>query len=385
MKHDLIAWSDRTLHEKIELPQERFWEDTDDRREAGKQRAREKLKTTTADTIILGDADADGLGATAAIRDYHDEHIPLIPCGAHGGDIYLGDALWICLDELNPDTTIIITDIAIDEQWKVKALPKLHNKGLTIKWFDHHEWEPDIETFVREHTDYLELDTGEDNPDNDEYNARCTAMMMRDYYQNHHGHTYPEHLNEAFDIIGEYDLWRLRDTRCFDLEDLTDILTPDEYLSQLKAHGADIVANNPDIEQELDALRHEHARMEKHVIENVETHDIGEWTVALVYGNCPHNLVAEKIRNDGIADVTAFIKPHGGLSFRGSENFEFCHKIAEKFGGGGHAKAAAGYPDVFDSMLDYANHWTTHGDDVKLEVLTAFEDMYATCDMLDLL
>jgi len=67
------------------------------------------------------------------------------------------------------------------------------------------------------------------------------------------------------------------------------------------------------------------------------------------------------------------VKPAGSASIRGSEDFQHAHEVAGKVNGGGHPQAAGCKPDIYDDMLDYAQHWTTEGQACKRVILAAFE------------
>jgi oligoribonuclease NrnB/cAMP/cGMP phosphodiesterase (DHH superfamily) len=43
--------------------------------------------------------------------------------------------------------------------------------------------------------------------------------------------------------------------------------------------------------------------------------------------------------------------------------------------GGGHPKAAGCKPDIYEDMLDYANHWTSQGTTAKQVILDAFRNL----------
>jgi oligoribonuclease NrnB/cAMP/cGMP phosphodiesterase (DHH superfamily) len=373
MKEELYSWESRSMEEKRMMPREWWYEDRDAKRQAAKNAARDVVRGE--DVVILGDADADGLGAVAAIREFYDEDVAFVSCGPHGADMYLGDALWVCVDELKEGATVIVQDVAVDEDWKVKALPKVAETAGEILWFDHHEWPEQVAEFVEEHVDLLELDTGEDDKTNDVFEARCAAMMLRDHYVAQ-GHEFSDKFDEAMDVTGEYDLWRLRDDRCFDLNDLTHTVDDhDEYVALLREHGADVM-DDDEVAAAVAEYRKEQTALHDMAVENVERYQIGEWVVAAVYGNCPTNDVAETLRERGLADAVVFSTPHGGLSLRGSENFQQCHIIAQTFSGGGHAKAAgAGMYDEFDSHLDYAKHWTSEGEHIIARVIDEFRSL----------
>ncbi|MDY6764989.1 MAG: phosphohydrolase, partial [Halobacteria archaeon] len=112
----------------------------------------------------------------------------------------------------------------------------------------------------------------------------------------------------------------------------------------------------------------------KLAVDRAEFEEIEGITVAHTYGRCSQNEVSEELRQRG-ADAVIVVKPEGGTSLRGSESFEECHRVARLLNGGGHPRAAGCKPDVFDTMLDYADHWVSEGKRARRKVLDAFEDV----------
>jgi oligoribonuclease NrnB/cAMP/cGMP phosphodiesterase (DHH superfamily) len=375
MSDSINSWERRSIQQKWNKPEDWWFEDREAKRENGKERARETIRNE--EVVVLGDADADGLGAVAAVREYYDEEVAFVSSGPHGGGIYLGDALWACVDALEDGARLIIQDVAVDEQWKMKALPEVAEVAGEILWFDHHEWSDGPAAFAREHVDHFELDTGEDDEAAGVYNARSAAMMVRDFFVEQ-GHEFSAAFEEAMDVTGEYDLWRLRDERCHDLNDLSHVVDDDTYISLLREHGADVL-NDEESAAAVETYRAEQSSLHDLAVEHAELYQVGDRTVAAVYGNCPINKVAETLREQADADAMVLAMPHGGLSLRGSESFTQCHHVAELFDGGGHEKAAgAGLYDLFGddqaSDIAYDTHWETNGTaalDVVLEEVAA--------------
>jgi len=89
-------------------------------------------------------------------------------------------------------------------------------------------------------------------------------------------------------------------------------------------------------------------------------------------------LLAERgcraLREQG-ADAAVVVKPSGSASIRGTEGFERAHEVARQVNGGGHPKAAGCKPDIYEDMMDYANHWTSQGATTKQVILDAFRNL----------
>jgi len=365
MKEELYEWDSRSLPDKRKYPSENFFEPNSITRSRDKEEAREILEGESI--VVLGDADADGLAAKACIDAYYDESVPFVPCGPHGGGVYLGEAIQMAIYGLEEDSTVYIQDVTVDEQWKIKHLPRLQEKA-EILWFDHHEWDSDVESFARNNTDYFEVDTGKDFPEENQFAARCTAMMIRDYFSNKENHQFSQKLNELVDVTGEYDLWRLRDERCYDLNDYSQVVESHEnYISTVREFGAEIMKIDS-VNQSVSEFREEQRKLHDRAISTAEIKIVNGIKVAEIYGNCQVNEVAETLRKNESVDLCVFSKPHGGISLRGSTGFTDCDSIAQEMGGGGHEKAAGAFADEFDSIGDYVSHWSSEGKSVFSKV-----------------
>ena len=352
---------DTRTQASVPTPIEDFFRDNREIRQEAKTAAKKRVRG--AETVVIGDGDADGYGALTAVRAVKGWDTPFIACGYHGGYLHFTDALEIVSEEAQDNADVIVQDLRLDELWKVEDLERVP-ASMNILWFDHHEWDEKMYSYVQEHTDYLEVDTGTDNPDEDKYNARCAAQMVRDYFQQ--SAEYSETINEAIDVTAEYDLWRLRDERCHDLSDYASIVeSPDEYVEALKQYGADILESTS-IREEVEQYRKNQKALKEYIISNADVTSINGLDVAIAYGSGPTNDIAEELRSDYGVGLVCVVYPNGSCSFRSNESqFEKCHLLAEEFGGGGHAAAAGGSFSHLDSPLEYAEHWCSQGSEAR--------------------
>ncbi|MFW6318121.1 MAG: DHH family phosphoesterase [Halorubrum sp.] len=298
--------------------------------------------------------DADGDDADDPTADAHAQSpVGLVASGPYS----LDTALERVLAYADDDVDLFVCDLCPDEyEWIAEPLEALAEATATIRWFDHHQWDGETAAAVRDLG--VDLVIGESDEE-------CTAdVTLRSL-----DHEFDDRWTELAAVTRDHDLWIKEDPRSDDLADYSYWAGSEEYATVVGAYGADL----PETVAAFVADR----RVEKEAridaaVDRAVTHEVGEWTVAVTYGRCSQNEVAETLRGEG-ADAAVIVKPAGSASIRGSEGFRHAHEVAGKVNGGGHPQAAGCKPDIYDDMLDYAHHWTTEGQACKRVILSAFE------------
>ena len=368
--------------------------------ERAERRAREAIEGSEA--VVIADGDADGLACAAMVREAYDAALDpdsfeaaiaaRLDDGAEAGE---GDAadeagdgdesrdaddtedahaesavglvaagpysidtsLERVLAYADDDIDLFVCDLCPDDyEWIAEPLEALAEATASIRWFDHHQWDDETAAAVRDLG--VDLVVGESDEE-------CTAdVALRSL-----GHEFDDRWSELATVTRDHDLWIKADPRSDDLADYSYWAGSEEYATIVGAYGADL----PETVQSFVADR----RVEKEAridaaVDRAVTHEVDEWTVAVTYGRCSQNEVAESLRERG-ADAAVIVKPAGSASIRGSEEFQHAHEVAGKVNGGGHPQAAGCKPDIYDDMLDYAQHWTTEGQACKRVILAAFE------------
>ena len=368
--------------------------------ERAERRAREAIEGSEA--VVIADGDADGLACAAMVReaydaaldpdsfeaaiaarlgdeaeegegdaadeagdgdesrdadDTEDAHaesaVGLVAAGPYSIDTSLERVLAYADDDID----LFVCDLCPDDyEWIAEPLEALAETTASIRWFDHHQWDDETAAAVRD----LGVDLVVGASDEE-----CTAdVALRSL-----GHEFDDRWTELAAVTRDHDLWIKEDPRSDDLADYSYWAGSEEYATIVGAYGADL----PETVQSFVADR----RVEKEAridaaVDRAVTHEVDEWTVAVTYGRCSQNEVAESLRERG-ADAAVIVKPAGSASIRGSEEFQHAHEVAGKVNGGGHPQAAGCKPDIYDDMLDYAQHWTTEGQACKRVILAAFE------------
>lgn len=358
MEDSIIDDEHLSLEERSLLPSKGFFVPESYREE--RRRAEFEESVAGRSVVMLVDGDADGLAAVVLGRQVHDD------LGyATASPNYLGDALERLAEFVDEGATVYVVDLCPDPDVPLDDLEEVAESASSVRWYDHHQWDDETRSAVEELG--VEVVVGE----SDEV---CSADVALKEFEEV-GYTFDEATRELVAVTRDHDLWIRDDPRSDDLADLSVYLDADEYL--------EAVSEGPELDEEyhefLEEKREEKERLVELAVERAETVDVAAVTVAHTYGRCSQNEVAENLRERG-ADAAAVVKPEGGTSLRGSEGFERCHEVARLLGGGGHPRAAGCKPDVFDTMLDFARHWTTEGEEAREVVLESFREVLDSKD-----
>jgi oligoribonuclease NrnB/cAMP/cGMP phosphodiesterase (DHH superfamily) len=347
MKDWLIDDDRLSLDRKSVLPGEGFFRPESVAQERAEREAADRL--ADADVVVVADGDADGLACTALIQVARGG-ATLLPAGPHE----LREALtWVA--EYAADAETYVCDLCPDSDDDLDPLDDIVTAVDSVAWYDHHQWDPALEDTVR--TAGVDLAVG----DSDEVCSADVTLAELD-------HDFADQYAELAAVTRDHDLWIRDDERSDDLADYAHWADAETYVETVLEHGPDL----PTEAQEVLAERRieKQALIEK-AVGRAHLREIGSLTVGVTYGRCSQNEVAERLREQG-ADASVVVKPSGSASIRGTDAFERCHEVAAQVGGGGHPKAAGCKPDIYNDMLDYAHHWTTHGAVAKQAILDAF-------------
>lgn len=377
----LSDMEDTPIERKSLLPSSKFFFPNSIEKKNAVENAEDEAGNS--DTIILSDSDADGLGAVLAVKQAR-ENVGFIGCGPSSKRLDISDAIDIILEEATPGVTVFIADICPDDADKIVKLGQLSRFSSDVFWFDHHDWDESMENFVENHVDFLDVDTG-DHTDDTKSVERCGAELVYRYFVENENFDFSENVTEAVRVTGIYDCWKKQtdengnqkeefiDNRAKDLSDACSVLSHSEYLDALEKYGADILQDE-DISKKVEEYREEQQSLEDLAVERAEIENINGILVAFIYGRGPTNSIADKLKSLNDVSLVAHVKPSGGVSFRGSDEFEKCSELASEHGGGGHGRAAGcfiapksdGDYDRWDTdMLDYSEHWRTHGEKTR--------------------
>jgi oligoribonuclease NrnB/cAMP/cGMP phosphodiesterase (DHH superfamily) len=340
------------LSRKSVLPGEGFFVPDELEREWEDREAAEALDG--AEVAVVADPDSDGLACVALVREAFG-NAALVDAGPHD----LGEGLRRIAEYAEPGVRVFVCDLCPDRyEYVGAALEEAVEFAGSVRWFDHHQWDPEVADAVREAG--VDLVVG----DSEEECTADVALRSIDY-------PFPDRFADLAAATRDHDLWIREDPRSDDLADFSYWAEPEEYVEVVREHGANLPE---DVEAFLAEARVEKEALIDLAVGRAKTVDIGPWTVGVTYGRCSQNEVAEALRQQG-TDAAVVVKPAGSASIRGSEGFERCHEVAAQVEGGGHPRAAGCKPDIYDDMLDYAHHWTSRGAVTKQVILDAFRTL----------
>ena len=395
MDAELIDDDELPLSRKSVLPGTGFFYPDTLEEDLEAERAQETLEG--AEVAVVADTDADGLACVALLREAYDDvkHVPepdeedededdetdpsleveaddlevpeptphrvaLLPASPHD----LEDQLAHVAEFAEEGIDLYVCDLCPDRyEYVEEELEAALEVAERAAWYDHHQWDDEVAAAVREAGVDLEVGDSEEE---------CSADVV---YRELEYDFNPKH-EELAAVTRDHDLWLREDPRSDDLADYAYWTDTAEYAEVVREYGADL----PEWAEEYIAeKRIEKEALIERAVARAEYREVGEYTVGVTYGRCSQNEVAEAMREEG-ADASVVVKPAGSASIRGTDEFDRCHEVAGLVNGGGHPKAAGCKPDIYDDMLDYANHWTTRGAVTKQVILDAFNQVVADED-----
>ncbi|WP_135820562.1 DHH family phosphoesterase [Halostella litorea] len=398
MDDSLIDDDDLSLGRKSVIPGEGFFVPDSLEESHEEEAAAEALDG--ASVAVVADPDADGLACVALLRELYGDDPPeaagdeadasagtaggttdpdgtvdpdapidvaeeapgrvsrdvaLVPAGPHD----LEEGIEYVAEYGAEGIDLFVCDLCPDRyEYVEEELEAAVETADAVRWFDHHQWDDDVAERVR--AAGVDLVIG----DSDEECTADVALRSLD-------HEFPERFSELAAVTRDHDLWIREDPRSDDLADFSYWSDPGEYVDVVMRHGPDLPE---DARAFVEERRVEKQALIDRAVARADMREVGPWTVGVTYGRCSQNEVAEGLRERG-ADASVVVKPAGSASIRGTDAFERCHEVARQVNGGGHPKAAGCKPDIYDDMLDYANHWTTRGAVTKQVILDAFRTL----------
>ena len=351
MDDDLVSEPGVSPERASLLPGEGFFVPDTLRERRDREEAVEAL--AGVDTAIVADPDADGLGCVALLRELVDPDAALVDAGPH--EITTG--LQYVTEHAPEGVDVYVCDLCPDAaDWLEDPLAALLAHADAVRWYDHHQWDDAVAAVVRDLG--VDLVVGDSE-------TECTLDVAARSIDAE----VPDALLDLAAATRDHDLWIREDPRSDDLADYAYWSNPEQYVTTVREHGADLPE---DVMEYLTNQRETKDDRIERAVRRAEYREVGPYTVGLTYGRCSQNEVAEAMREAG-ADAGVVVKPSGSASIRGTETFERCHLVARRVNGGGHPKAAGCKPDIYDDMLDYAAHWSSQGTTAKRAILDAFE------------
>lgn len=336
-----------------------------------------KENVSTADVIVIGDTDADGLGAAGLLKaKYNESNFLYIPAG-HRGQALDPVQAFLYATDAKSNTPIYVVDISPDEDSEdsfVGTCCMLADE-YPVYIRDHHDWGDEIIERLEKYTESVEV-----------IDEKCTAEIVHEV----DWPDAPQKYKDLAYVTGLHDLWKKEEWEGEPRrEDLSNYAfwsdSHEEYINAVAEYGANIRDDD-----EIDSLLDENLDLKekkiKHAFENADWRVIPtdswggqEFDIGLAYGNAYASGVADRLISAG-ADIAAVVKPLGKVSLRCPEETPFSTIIAQQLNGNGHpsGEAAGCNPELVVSksdasnspeLISYSEHWEQEGRHVKIEIL----------------
>lgn len=299
------------------------------------------------EAICITHGDADGLGAAALVTHAVKGEVETLAVSYHGSYTLL-DALEDVAAHPNKPS-VYVTDLGCDDDDVLEPLEEIGDRTI---WFDHHQWDPEIEDSVRATGTELVVDEDE-----------CGTTIA---IQETGKRVWSERLSELAEVTKDHDLWIKEDPRSDRLGVMSYVLDDEHYIDVVLDHGVDVP---PVIDEKIDEQLETNERLEDFAVTNHLTHTIGDYKVAFTYvrggrsSEIGNRLVEE---HEPSRDIAIVQRPAGisVYSHSDGETFNRCNEIAGELGGGGHP-TASGFPIPTETFREQARYWSTAGKSVR--------------------
>jgi len=225
-------------------------------------------------------------------------------------------------------STVYITDLGVNPstlEKVVKEISRIVNSGGSVRWFDHHVWDNEWVSKVREAGADLAVDT-----------ATCGAGVVAEYFP-----VRGAGVEELVSATCSIDLWLFNDWRGNYLARYVGYKEGGEWREYVVKK---LVGFNGEIDDEVESIAEEavsrELRLYSRVVKEARVGDVGGYVIAYyLKPRAEHvtSYIGNILLSRYDADI-ALICREGSLSLR-SRNVNV-REIAKKLGGGGHPSAA---------------------------------------------
>lgn len=320
------------------------------------------------DKLIISHTDADGFVSAALLLDAFENSTILNIDYEHIEEIFKH-----INENLGDIEEIYVTDLNLDEVYP--SIEKISNKVDKFVWLDHHEW-GEKEEKLRNMGVNITIDQD-----------HCAAGIVLNYLQQQENYEPTETAIETVNLTEDHDLWKHEMEKiefagqkiCISkiFSQLAFYASNKKYMENILDYGRNFMEHEDELlgdKKDAGYLEEKELESQKklqYILENqIEIKNIGEYKVAFAYGRTSPGELLEELKEKSNIDILAHIKPAYPvkISFRSTESFKKCHKIAEKLGGGGHEQAAGAKPNMCKNLMDFIEYLYKEGKPVKNKV-----------------
>lgn len=227
--------------------------------------------------------------------------------------------------------TLMVADLSLqkeDFEAIVAACQRLRAGGWRIEWRDHHhkQWEGLDLARLRASLAVLTV-----NADATESGATLQQQALA-----------PEDagLRRLAETARDRDLWWNKTPDSETLEFALAEIGPKEFLRLYLEAGAGFPAVLPEAAQAAARHRATQDRDKSSLLGQTRYWEAPRGKVGIVYGWLPKNTGLHDLIEDHGCAIAINVRPNGKVSLRSRKDVEVCHRVAQKWHGGGHPNAS---------------------------------------------
>lgn len=375
---DSIEPENRSLKQKVVVPSKTTFKG---RRWDGWDRNKRHRKMNKAERVIMTHTDADGYVSGALFKEYFEGECKVVTVDYEDIESTLNYILnkedgEDEEEDYNKVNELYVCDLNLDEI--PDSISPLMDKLDVFKWFDHHEWGEKEEELQN-----LGVDV---TIDKDE----CGASIVHNYITEN-GYSSNSKIENTVELTKDHDLWKHNMNKIhIGGQDIciSNLFSQMAFYSNAKTFIDEILSigknfmdsetrllnGNKDPEDKnyreagyLARKIKESSRKVDYVVDHkTSIEEIEGYNVAFAYGRASPGEILEQLTE---VDILVHTKPSYPvkISFRSTDSFKECHKIAEEFGGGGHEQASGCKPEMFQEPLDWFDYIAKEGEPLEQE------------------
>lgn len=326
---------------------------------------RERTVENCENRLLLTHNDADGLVCGALFLD-HFEDVDVVNLDYEN----IESTLEYISENGEEIEELYVSDLNLDEVYDV--IGDVADMVDSFVWIDHHEWE---ETAQEVADMGVEMHINQD---------RCAAGLVHDYVRDH-GYETDEKTLETVQLTEDHDLWNHEMERimlgsyevCISqvFSQLAFYSDTEQFMDEILEYGTEFMDYEKELlrgddmgEGFLAQVEAEHQMKVEYIVDNeTEVKEIGGHRVAFAHGRASPGEILEALVDREDVEILVHTKPQYPVksSIRSTDEFERCHKVAEKLGGGGHSQAAGCKPEIAQEPMDFIEYVLNHGESLQ--------------------
>lgn len=373
-----IEPENRDLKHKVLFPSKstfkgRRWDNWD-------KNDRERTVDNCENRLVVTHNDADGLVSGALLVDFFGaDNIDVLSIGYENIE-HTFDYIKENNDEIEE---LYVTDLNLDEVYG--SIGEVADMVESFVWIDHHQW-GDKKDEVSDMGVEITINQN-----------RAAAGLVLEYIKSQ-GYEPSETAIEIVKLTEDHDLWnhametitvgshKVCISEAF--SQMAFYSETDKFLEEILEYGKDFINNEEELLRDgmgsgfIAQKESEHQMKVEYILDNeTEIKEIEGWTVGFAHGRASPGALLEELSDREDVDILVHTKPQYPVkaSIRSTDDFDGCHKIAERLGGGGHEQAAGCKPDdIAQEPMDFLEYVQSRGSQLKEKAEKEVQDHLQT-------